>query len=169
MVKADQFREVSPVPPKPDRLCAAAEDHPLRHPRLAVRPRTGPSPRAASQKARDIAQRTFDIAKQEQHIGAKSSADTLASENALAVAESALYPAQTAYEKAKVDIDRATATPSTACMSPLTTPGPASSRTGHSWRVDFRSLLLKLVAISRVTLPAARRPWRPATAIAEAG
>jgi outer membrane protein TolC len=62
----------------------------------------------AAQKARDLAQRTFDITKQEQKLGAKSSLDTLAAQNALAVSESALYAAQTAYEKAKVDIDRAT-------------------------------------------------------------
>jgi outer membrane protein TolC len=62
----------------------------------------------AAQKARDLAQRTFDITKQEQKLGAKSSADTLVAENALALAESALYVAQTQFEKAKVDIDRAT-------------------------------------------------------------
>jgi outer membrane protein TolC len=62
----------------------------------------------AAQKAKDLAQRTFDITKQEQQLGAKSSLDTLAAENALAVAESTLDAAQTAYEIAKVDIDRAT-------------------------------------------------------------
>jgi outer membrane protein TolC len=61
----------------------------------------------AAQKARDLAQKTFDITKQEQLLGAKSSADTLAAENVLAVAESALDAAQTNYEKAKADIDRA--------------------------------------------------------------
>ncbi len=61
----------------------------------------------ASQKARDLAQRTFDITKQEQQLGAKSSVDTLNAATALAVAESALDTAQTANEKAKVDIDRA--------------------------------------------------------------
>jgi outer membrane protein TolC len=64
----------------------------------------------AAQKARDLSQRTFDITKQEQQLGAKSSVDTLNAENALAVAESALDAAQTAFEKAKVDIDRATGT-----------------------------------------------------------
>jgi outer membrane protein TolC len=62
----------------------------------------------AAQKAKDLAQRTFDITKQEQQLGAKSSLDTLAAENALAVTESALDAAQTTYEKAKVNIDRAT-------------------------------------------------------------
>jgi outer membrane protein TolC len=61
----------------------------------------------ASQKARDLAQRTFEITKQEQQLGAKSSVDTLNAATALAVAESALDTAQTANEKAKVDIDRA--------------------------------------------------------------
>ncbi|MGA2559301.1 MAG: TolC family protein [Terracidiphilus sp.] len=61
----------------------------------------------SAQKARDLAQKTFDIVKQEQQLGAKSSADTLAAENLLAVAESALDTAQSNYEKAKVDIDRA--------------------------------------------------------------
>ena len=62
----------------------------------------------AAQKARDLAQKTFDITKQERLLGAKSGLDTLNSESALALAESALDAAQTAYEKAKVDIDRAT-------------------------------------------------------------
>jgi outer membrane protein TolC len=61
----------------------------------------------SAQKARDLAQKTFDIVKQEQLLGAKSSADTLAAENALAIAQSALDTAQTNYEKKKVDIDRA--------------------------------------------------------------
>jgi outer membrane protein TolC len=62
----------------------------------------------AAQKARDLAQRTFDIAKQEQKLGAMSSYDTLAMEQALALSESAVIVAQNAFEKAKVDIDRAT-------------------------------------------------------------
>jgi outer membrane protein TolC len=62
----------------------------------------------AAQKSRDLAQHTFDITKQEQTLGAKSSSDTLIAANSLAVAESALDVAQSAYEKAKVDIDRAT-------------------------------------------------------------
>lgn len=62
----------------------------------------------ALQQARDLAQRTFEIAKQEQKLGAMSRYDTLTSEQALAVAESSLVTAQSAFEKAKVDIDRAT-------------------------------------------------------------
>jgi outer membrane protein TolC len=61
----------------------------------------------AAQKARDLAERTFDITKQEQLLGAKSNLDTLNAENALTLAESGWDAAQTAYEKAKVDIDRA--------------------------------------------------------------
>jgi len=64
----------------------------------------------AAQKARDLAQRTFDIAKQEQKLGAMSTYDTLTAEQALAVSESALVVAQNAYEKAKVNIDQATGT-----------------------------------------------------------
>ena len=62
----------------------------------------------AAEKARDLAQKTFDITKQERLLGAKSGLDTLNAESALAQAESALDTAKTAYEKAKVDIARAT-------------------------------------------------------------
>jgi outer membrane protein TolC len=62
----------------------------------------------ALEKARDLAQRTFDITAQEQKLGAKSSYDVLVTQNNLAIAESALVDAQTAYKKAKVDIERAT-------------------------------------------------------------
>lgn len=62
----------------------------------------------AATKASDLAKRTFEITKQEQKLGAKSSYDTLAAEHDSAIAESALVAAQIAYEKAKVDIDRAT-------------------------------------------------------------
>jgi outer membrane protein TolC len=62
----------------------------------------------AAQKAKDLAQHTFDVTKQEQDLGAKSPYDTLVAQHQLAIAESALAAAQTAYEKAKVDIDRAT-------------------------------------------------------------
>src|SRR5271170_2981920 len=62
----------------------------------------------AAQKARDLAQKTFDIARQEQKLGALSTYDTLSAEQALAVSESAFAVAQSAFEKAKVDIDRAT-------------------------------------------------------------
>lgn len=61
----------------------------------------------AAQKGRDLQQKNFDIIKQEQKLGAKSSVDTLLAADALAQAESALDVAQTQYEKAKVEIDRA--------------------------------------------------------------
>ena len=61
----------------------------------------------ATQKSRDLAQKTFDIMKQEQQLGAKSSSDVLVADNALAQAEAAYDAAQTNYEKKKVDIDRA--------------------------------------------------------------
>jgi outer membrane protein TolC len=64
----------------------------------------------AAQKARDLAQKTFDIAKQEQKLGAMSTYDTLTAEQALAVSESALVVAQNQYEKAKVNIDQSTGT-----------------------------------------------------------
>ena len=64
----------------------------------------------AAQKARDLAQKTFDISKQEQKLGALSTYDTLTAEQALAVAESAVAIAQNAFEKAKVYIDQATGT-----------------------------------------------------------
>lgn len=62
----------------------------------------------AAQKARDLAQHTFDVAVQQQKLGSMSSHDTLVAQHDLATAESALVVAQTAQEKAKVDIDRAT-------------------------------------------------------------
>jgi outer membrane protein TolC len=62
----------------------------------------------SAQKARDLAQKFFDITKQEQVLGAKSGLDTLNAESALALADEALDAAQTNYEKKKVDIDRAT-------------------------------------------------------------
>lgn len=62
----------------------------------------------AAKKASDLAERTFEITKQEQKLGAKSSYDTLVAQHDSAIAQSALVAAQIAYEKAKVDIDRAT-------------------------------------------------------------
>jgi outer membrane protein TolC len=62
----------------------------------------------AAQKARDLAQRTFEITQQEQKLGAKSTYDVLVVQHELAIADSTLAAAQTAYEKAKVDIERAT-------------------------------------------------------------
>ncbi len=61
----------------------------------------------AAQEARDLAKKTFEITRQEQQLGAKSSVDTLNAESALAQAEATLDNAQTALEKSKIDIDRA--------------------------------------------------------------
>ncbi len=64
----------------------------------------------AATKARDLAQKTFEIDTQEQQLGAGSIYQTLTAQRDLSVAQSALVTAQTAYEKAKVDLDRAVGT-----------------------------------------------------------
>jgi outer membrane protein TolC len=56
----------------------------------------------AARKARDLAQRTFDIKRQEQQLGAGSNFETLTAEHDLAVASSNLASAETAYEKSRV-------------------------------------------------------------------
>jgi outer membrane protein TolC len=62
----------------------------------------------AARKARDLAQRTFDITKKEQELGAGSSFQTLSANRDLSLAELDLVTAMTTYEKAKVELDRAT-------------------------------------------------------------
>jgi outer membrane protein TolC len=62
----------------------------------------------AAKKARDLAQRTFEITQKEQALGAGSSFQTVTSQRDLAVAELDLVTAMTTYEKAKVELDRAT-------------------------------------------------------------
>ena len=64
----------------------------------------------AAKKARDLAQRTFEIMQKEQTLGAGSSFQTMTSQRDLAVAELDLVTAMTTYEKAKVELDRATGT-----------------------------------------------------------
>jgi len=64
----------------------------------------------AARKARDLAQRTFDITKKEQELGAGSSYQTLSAQRDLALAELDLVSAMTIHEKAKVELDRATGT-----------------------------------------------------------
>jgi outer membrane protein TolC len=64
----------------------------------------------AARKARDLAQRTFEITKKEQELGALSSYQTLSAQRDLALAELDLVSAMTTYEKAKVELDRATGT-----------------------------------------------------------
>ncbi len=56
----------------------------------------------AARKARDLAQRTFDIKKQEQQLGAGSNFETLTAEHDLAIASSTLASVETAYEKNRV-------------------------------------------------------------------
>jgi outer membrane protein TolC len=62
----------------------------------------------AARKARDLAQRTFDITKKEQDLGAGSSYQTLSAQRDLSLAELDLVTAMTIFEKAKVELDRAT-------------------------------------------------------------
>jgi outer membrane protein TolC len=64
----------------------------------------------AARKARDLAQRTFEVTKKEQELGAGSSYQTLSAQRDLALAELDLVSAVTAYEKAKVELDRSTGT-----------------------------------------------------------
>lgn len=59
-------------------------------------------------KARALAQRTFEITKKEQELGAGSSFQTMTAQRDLAVAELDLVTAMTTYEKARVELDRAT-------------------------------------------------------------
>jgi len=63
---------------------------------------------AAARKARDLAQRTFEIMQKEQTLGAGSTFQTLAAQRDLALAELDLVTAMTVLEKAKVELDRAT-------------------------------------------------------------
>jgi len=63
---------------------------------------------AAARKARDLAQRTFEIMKKEQDLGAGSSYQTLSAQRDLSLAELDLVGAMTTYQKAKVELDRTT-------------------------------------------------------------
>ncbi len=63
----------------------------------------------AAQKARDLAQRTFEITRKEQDLGAGSTFQTMTAQRDLALASLDLVTARTVYEKAKVELDRATA------------------------------------------------------------
>ena len=59
-------------------------------------------------KARDLAQRTFEITRKEQELGSGSSFQTLTAQRDLSMAELDLVTAITTYEKARVELDRAT-------------------------------------------------------------
>jgi outer membrane protein TolC len=61
----------------------------------------------AARKARDLAQRTFEITKKEQSLGAGSTFQTMTAQRDLALAELDLVTAMTVYEKARVELDRA--------------------------------------------------------------
>lgn len=63
----------------------------------------------AARKSRDLAQRTFDITKKEQDLGAGSTFQTLSAQHDLALAQLDLVTAMTVYKKARVELDRATA------------------------------------------------------------
>lgn len=62
----------------------------------------------AARKARDLAQRTFEITRQEQTLGAGSTYQTMTAQRDLALAELDLVTAMTVYQKAKIEVDRAT-------------------------------------------------------------
>ncbi len=64
----------------------------------------------SAEKARDLAQKTFDITKKEQDLGAGSSFQTLTAQRDLALAELDLVTAMTTYRKARVELIRATGT-----------------------------------------------------------
>jgi outer membrane protein TolC len=65
---------------------------------------------AAASKARELAQKTFEITSKEQQLGAGSAFQTLTSRKDLATAESALLAARTAYQKAKIELQRSVGT-----------------------------------------------------------
>jgi outer membrane protein TolC len=64
----------------------------------------------AARKARDLAQRSFEIEQKRLELGNSTSAAVLASARDLAIAESTLVAAMTTYERARVEMDRATGT-----------------------------------------------------------
>lgn len=61
----------------------------------------------AAKKSRDLAQKTFDISKQEQDLGSGSNFQTLTAQRDLSTAESTLLAAMAAYQKARVEVERA--------------------------------------------------------------
>ena len=63
----------------------------------------------AARKARDLAQRTFEITQKEQTLGAGSTYQTMTAQRDLALAELDLVTGMTIYQKVRVEIDRATA------------------------------------------------------------
>ena len=63
----------------------------------------------AARKARDLAQRTFEITQKEQTLGAGSTYQTMTAQRDLALAQLDLVTAMTVYQKARIEVDRATA------------------------------------------------------------
>jgi outer membrane protein TolC len=62
----------------------------------------------AARKARDLAQRTFEIMRKEQTLGAGSTFQTMTAQRDLSIAELDMVTAMTTYEKARIELDRAT-------------------------------------------------------------
>jgi outer membrane protein TolC len=62
----------------------------------------------AARKARDLAQRTFEITQKEQTLGAGSTYQTMTAQRDLALTELDFVTAMTIYQKAKVEVNRAT-------------------------------------------------------------
>ena len=62
----------------------------------------------SARKARDLAERTFEITKKEQELGSGSNYQTMIAQRDLSVAELDLVTAMTIYRKAGVELDRAT-------------------------------------------------------------
>ncbi len=62
----------------------------------------------AARESRDLAQKTFDISKQEQKLGSGSNLQTLTAQRDLALAESALAASETTFEKSRIELARAT-------------------------------------------------------------
>jgi len=62
----------------------------------------------SARKARDLVERTFEITRKEQDLGAGSSYQTMTAQRDLSVAELDLVTAMTIYQKARVELDRTT-------------------------------------------------------------
>ena len=62
----------------------------------------------SARKAKDLAERTFEITKKEQDLGSGSSYQTMTAQRDLSVAELDLVTAMTIYQKARVELDRTT-------------------------------------------------------------
>jgi outer membrane protein TolC len=63
---------------------------------------------AAARQSRDLAEKTFEISRQEQKLGAGSALQTLTAQSALALAESALAASEATFEKSRIELARAT-------------------------------------------------------------